>query len=160
MALTSFRSGVGGQVGDLHEGRAPASAGELPSACGQRRQVHARPQLPLLPVATQDQPGGAQLPEPLQEGLEQRPADPAAVPGRDHVQAEVPGLRQVRQQRRQRVAAVAEQLEVVDQDDDLRSRPPAAGAQLGRVSSPPGSRRRSSSARDRASPAAAWEVGA
>jgi len=120
-------------VGDLYEGRAPAPAGELaPPRRQRRRRVHARPQLALLPVATQDQPGGSQLPEPLQEGLEQRPADAAAVPGGDHVQAEVPGLGQVGEQRRQRAAAVAaEQLEVVDQDDDLRPRPPAAGAQLG-----------------------------
>jgi hypothetical protein len=56
------------------------------------------------------------------------------VPGRDHVQAKVPGLRQEGQQRRQRAAAVAaEQLEVVGQHDDLRPGPPAPGAQLGRA---------------------------
>jgi hypothetical protein len=79
-------------------------------------------------VAAHEDAGGGQLAESGDHRLEQGPGSATATPGDDQVQSHIFSLGQELQQWDEWVGAalVSDQIVVVDQDVELRSRPPGA----------------------------------
>jgi 2-keto-4-pentenoate hydratase/2-oxohepta-3-ene-1,7-dioic acid hydratase in catechol pathway len=93
--------------------------------------LHLADELALLGISTQQDAGGAEVGEALDDRVVRRPAGATGPTREDHVQAEVARLREQWSEHGQRVALRGgDEVVVVDEDEALGAGPPRPGAQL------------------------------
>src|SRR5690606_21126561 len=108
-----------------------AAADQSTAARGKLTRLDVADQLAVVLVRAHRQTRGRDLAHLADDRLEQRAARTTGVPGDDEVQTDVVGLRHELRQRGQRVVALRrDQVVVVHDDEQLRTRPPGAVLQL------------------------------
>ena len=99
-------------------------------ARGKLLQKHFRPHGTLLAVTGQQDPVRASLPQPLHDRIIRAARHAGTAAGHNNVQAQILGLRQVGNQRFQRVTAALNHVEVINHQVGFRTRPPGTVLKL------------------------------
>src|SRR5699024_10719586 len=90
--------------GDLDQSSPARTADQLAPARGPAARARAREKRPLVAVSVHHDPVARQILEPAEHGVEQRPRGTAAPPRDDQVETDVLALREVFDERLQRIA--------------------------------------------------------